>query len=121
MKSTAELINDLFDRYRRPDGREYTYLEVSMALEGAIEPGHLSKLRTGRISSPGRDTVLALCRFFKVPPAYFFPELEPEAEGAVREPEDLLLAALRAMGITDADVQARVRDLLLTLAPKLRR
>ena len=35
MKSTAELINDLFDRYRRPDGREYTYLEVSMALEGA--------------------------------------------------------------------------------------
>jgi len=120
MKSTAELINNLFDRYRRPDGREFTYLEVSMALGGAIEPGHLSKLRTGRISSPGRETLLALCTFFKVPSAYFFPELEPPEGGAEPEPINPLPEALRFIGITDPELQAEIEDFLRTLAKKLR-
>jgi transcriptional regulator with XRE-family HTH domain len=120
VKTTTELINDLFDRYRRPDGREFTYLEVAMGLGGAIEPGHLSKLRTGRITNPGRETVLALCQFFKVPSAYFFPELEPPEEGAEHEPINPLPEALRFIGITDAELQAEIEDFLRTLAKKLR-
>lgn len=76
MSTVAELVDNLFRTHRRPDGREYTHKDVTIALGGLVEPSHLSKLRNGKITNPGRDTLLLLCRFFKVPPSYFFPELE---------------------------------------------
>jgi hypothetical protein len=115
----------LADFHFRPNERfayEYDFCDLwrhEIRLE-QIVPGHLSKLRTGRISSPGRETLLALCTFFKVPSTYFFPELEPPEEGAEHEPINPLPEALRFIGIADPEVQAKIQDLLLTLAKKLR-
>jgi transcriptional regulator with XRE-family HTH domain len=76
MLTVAELIDALFRSHRKPDGREYTYREVSEALEGKLTPSHIGKLRSGVIEDPKRETLLALCQFFSVPPDYFFPELK---------------------------------------------
>src|SRR5436853_7457562 len=75
MTTMADLIDDLFRSHRKPNGREYSHVEVCQALGGAIEPSHLGKLRNGTIQNPKRDTLIALCRFFQVSPTYFFPEL----------------------------------------------
>src|SRR5690349_5222471 len=98
MKTVAELVDDLFHTHRKPDGREYTHKEVSLALGGAVEPSHLSKLRTGKIPNPGRETLLALCHFFQVQPSYFFPELDALAQQARQSAgqPDLLRVALRS-------------------------
>jgi transcriptional regulator with XRE-family HTH domain len=76
MNTMADLIDDLFRSHRKPNGREYSHVEVCQALGGAIEPSHLGKLRNGTIQNPKRDTMIALCRFFQVSPTYFFPELD---------------------------------------------
>jgi len=75
VRTTAELVNELFRTRRRPDGQEYTNSDVSRALSGELSPAYLSKMRKGRIPNPGRNALLLLSRFFRVPPAYFFPEL----------------------------------------------
>lgn len=71
----AELIDHLFQTHKRPDGKEYSLTEVSEALDGDVAPSYLSRLRNGKINNPGRETLIGLCRFFKVAPTYFFPEL----------------------------------------------
>lgn len=97
MSTFAELVEDLFRTHRRPDGREYTNREVSLALGGQVEPSHLSKLRNGRIVNPGRDTLLLLCQFFNVPPSYFFPELDlPPSVQADQQQAEALHIALRS-------------------------
>ncbi len=72
----AKLINQLFEIHWHPSCREYTHLEVTLATEDQIKPTHLSKLRNGGIKNPTWTTLLALCQFFGVKPAYFFPEQE---------------------------------------------
>jgi len=73
--TTAELIDQLFRTHRKPDGKQYSHVELSSALNGALAPSHVGKLRAGTIQNPKRDTLLLLCQFFQVPPTYFFPEL----------------------------------------------
>lgn len=102
MPTVAELVEDLFQTHRRPDGREYTNREVSLALGGQVEPSHLSKLRNGKITNPGRETLLLLCRFFNTPPSYFFPELDmPQTSQEVGNPQgESLHVALRSAGLS---------------------
>jgi transcriptional regulator with XRE-family HTH domain len=117
MKTVAELINDLFRTHRRADGREYTHKDVSVALGGLVEPSHLSKLRTGKITNPSRETLLALCNFFQVPSSYFFPELPslpaPQATGAEAQ-KDLVRLALRSAGLRP-EVEAKLEELINAL------
>ena len=80
MQDVAELIDHLFKTYRHPSGREYTYAEVSRALNEELDPTTIGKLRQGSIKNPGRNALLLLCMFFQVPASYFFPELEPPTE-----------------------------------------
>jgi transcriptional regulator with XRE-family HTH domain len=116
MTDIAELIDALFRAYRKPNGREHTNKEVCLALNGVITPAHLSKLRNGQIKNPGRDTLLALCRFFKVPASYFFPELEPpdiyatEAQGQ----GDPLAVAMRSAHLSPL-VKRKIQDLIQAL------
>ena|SRR5215208_8462465 len=110
--SIADLVNTLFQTHRRPDGQEYSNSEISRALGGEIAPSSLSKLRRGEIPNPGRDTLLLLCRFFKVPASYFFPELDlPPA--APDQPEPLSLA-LRSTNL-DAAVQQKLEELITAM------
>ncbi|GAA5531202.1 nucleoid-associated protein EspR [Herpetosiphon gulosus] len=73
--TVAELIDHLFRTHKRPDGKEYSLTEVCEALNGDVAPSHLSRLRSGKITNPGRETLLGLCRFFRVSPTFFFPEI----------------------------------------------
>lgn len=78
--SVADLVNRLFAQRLHRSGREFTNREVGIALRrGHKNPAvHLHRLRIGKIKNPTRETILDLCRFFRVPPAYFYPELERE-------------------------------------------
>lgn len=78
VQRVADLINHLFDVRRHADGRPYTNREVGAALHRANPGAHIAKLRNGRIRNPTRETLLVVCRVFRVAPAYFFPELEQE-------------------------------------------
>ncbi len=111
MKTMADLLNDLFRTHRRQDGREYTASEVARAiteeLHGELDPSYLTKMRNGQIENPTRNTLLLLCRFFKVPANYFFPELDlqsPPEEGSIH-------AALRATDL-EPEVQAKLEELI---------
>jgi transcriptional regulator with XRE-family HTH domain len=118
MKTLAELVNDLFQTHRRPDGREYTYKEVTVALDGVVEPSHLSKLRTGKITNPGRETLLSLCRFFNIAPTYFFPELDALPRSSSRQPVATqvhsLRLALRSAGL-QPEVEEKLEELIVAL------
>ena len=118
MKTVAELLDNLFLTHRRPDGREYTYKDVSQGLQGIVDPSHLSKLRTGKITNPGRDTLLALCRFFQVPPSYFFPELDflsqPDKNDAEMSQTNTLGIALRSKGLRP-EVKEKLEELIRAL------
>jgi transcriptional regulator with XRE-family HTH domain len=116
MKTVAELIDDLFRTHRKPNGREYSHVEVCAALNGAIEPSHLGKLRNGTIKNPKRDTLMALCRFFKVQPSYFFPELQLPGGSEEQEPgqEDPISAALRLLDLAP-DAKKKLEEFLRAL------
>lgn len=111
-ETVAELVNHLFETRRKPDGIKYSNREVAAATQGVIDPTHLGKLRAGKIPNPGRETLLNLCRFFKVPPSYFFPELRdrPDTNQAL-DPMDQLHVALRSVGL-QSEVQERIAELI---------
>src|SRR5512145_3261988 len=113
MKTVAELVDDLFRSHRKPNGREYSYTEVAEYLNGVLDPSHLSKLRYGQIKNPSRETLLALCRFFKVPASYFFPELELP-EQPIEIPEDPISIALRSSNVSPA-VRKKLEELIRAL------
>ena len=115
MKTIAQLIEELFHTHRRADGREYTYKEIVAALDGKVEQSHLSKLRTGKITNPSRETLLALCRFFQVSPTYFFPELDILPQPAVPATADESLQfVLRSSGLRP-EVQSKLQALIQAL------
>jgi transcriptional regulator with XRE-family HTH domain len=87
MHTIALLVDNLFKMRRRPDGKEYSYQEVENALEKRLTASYVRKLRTGLIPNPGRDALIELCTFFRVPISYFFPELEQEDASAYRQEE----------------------------------
>src|SRR3712207_2762127 len=104
--SIADLVDHLFKTRRRPDGKEYTYQEISDALGGELEPSHLAKIRKGKIPNPSWKTLRHLCLFFQVPAAYFFPDLEAIAPPSEEmETQDCIALALRSAGLPP-DVQA---------------
>lgn len=76
MPTIAELVDKLFKLRRHKSGREYSYREVSLAMPGSVSHTTLYSLRVGQNANPTRETLLGLCIFFRVPPAYFFPELD---------------------------------------------
>lgn len=116
MQTVGQLIDNLFETRRKPDGKQYTHIEVAIEMGGAIDPSYLSKLRNDKIPNPGRDTLLALCRVFRVQPSYFFPELDPVAlEVPSRDTaREQLRVALRSAGL-DPNVQAKIEELVRAL------
>lgn len=114
-KTVSDLVDDLFRSHRKPNGREFSHVEVCVALNGEIEPSHLGKLRNGTIKNPKRDTLLALCRFFNVQPLYFFPELQNEGENErEREPEDPITTTMMRIQL-HADAKKKLEEFLRSL------
>jgi transcriptional regulator with XRE-family HTH domain len=119
-RSIAELVDALFQTHRRPDGKEYTYQEVSNGINGELDPSYITKVRKGIIKNPGRDALKLLCLFFHVPASYFFPELDslaaPEGDPE-QQKKDNIRMALRSAGLTP-EAQAHVESLIDMLRQK---
>lgn len=103
----AELVDQLFKTHVRPDGKEYTYQEVSHALGGELDPTLIGKLRSGKTKNPSRNTLKLLCSFFKVPPSYFFPDLSPIQEQIATSEQEAHMF-LRSLEL-DPDMQAHLK------------
>jgi transcriptional regulator with XRE-family HTH domain len=112
VKSVAELVDDLFKTHRKNDGAEFTYQEVSDGVGGKPDPGYLWKLRKGKIENPGRNTLMLLCVFFRVPASYFFPELDDLVPPS--EADAQIQWALRSTRLP-ADVQNQLQQLIKVL------
>ncbi len=96
----AQKLDRLFKTVLSPDGDEYTYREVTDAInqqgEARLSPAVLWRLRTGERTDPKMSQLEALARFFQVPLEYFFDG--QTGEEIYRELE--LVAAMR-----DAEVR----------------
>ncbi len=114
--TVAELVDRLLQTHRRDDGKEYTYKELSQTSGGAFSPTYFAKLRNGDIKNPGRDGLLFLCRFFKVPATYFFPELD-ELEPTMPDEDKQIEIALRGSSLSE-DVQEHIQGLIKAIRQK---
>jgi transcriptional regulator with XRE-family HTH domain len=113
----AERLDHLFRTVHPKDRGPYTTAEAADAInaiagEEMISGTYLWLLRTGQRDNPTMKHLIAIARFFSVPPTYFFPD-ESLAENAV--PADLAAAlddaqiremALRAVGLSDRSLKA---------------
>jgi len=110
----AEVVNQLFDKHRRPDGKEYSNQEVSDKLNGAIHPSTISKIRNGQVADPRRNALMLLCKFFGESPVVFFPDLTPSTPA-----EDPVAVALRSTSL-GPEQKEKLAEFLRTLENKYR-
>ena len=70
----AQRLSQLFEQARRPDGKEWSALQVAKAVSAtgvATSHQYISQLRSGERSNPRFVLVEALATFFSVPVSYF--------------------------------------------------
>lgn len=70
----AERLSQLFEQARRPDGKEWSALQVAKAISAtgvATSHQYVSQLRSGERSNPRFVLVEALAAFFSVPVSFF--------------------------------------------------
>ena len=103
----AEKLDLLFENFRRPDGKKYSYLDVQNGTDGAMTAGYVWKLHTGKGTNPSYKTLEAICRFFDVPIDYFASDETVSPERYARELK--IARALRKAGVEQ--VALRVSDL----------
>jgi hypothetical protein len=109
---------DLLFRTVHPKGRgPYTTAEVADAInEGAgermVSGTYLWLLRTGQRDNPTMKHLIAISRFFDVPPPYFFPDdamqrdaLPAELAAALSD-DKVREMAMRAAGLSDRSLSA---------------
>jgi len=118
--TTAELLDALFRARLRPDGTEYSYLEVARTIKAqsgrSIDPSYIGRIRSGDVKNPGREALMLLCRFFEVPSAYFFPELSQDYQMPTvsMDPVAGVGALLRRSGVSQR-VTSDLENLIRTL------
>jgi transcriptional regulator with XRE-family HTH domain len=113
----AQRLDHLFRTVHPKDRGPYTTAEVADAINSAagertVSGTYLWLLRTGQRDNPTMKHLIAIARFFAVPPTYFFPD-DSLDENAV--PAELTAAlgdaqvremALRAVGLSDRSLKA---------------
>jgi transcriptional regulator with XRE-family HTH domain len=113
----AQRLDHLFRTVHPKDRGPYTPAEAAEAINEAagdrvVSGTYLWLLRTGQRDNPTMKHLIAIARFFAVPPTYFFPDDSLE-ENAV--PAELTAAlgdekvremALRAAGLSDRSLKA---------------
>ncbi len=112
----AALVDRLFKTRLRPDGKEYTAQDIENATNKRLTASAVRKIRDGVSRNPSRDTLMELCFFFRVPAAYFFPELEalaPPPEDVARQ--DQVHLVLRSIDGLPADATEHLQGLIEVL------
>ena len=113
----ARRLDYLFRTLHPPERGPYTPAEVADAINAAagermVSGTYLWLLRTGQRDNPTMKHLIAIARFFAVPPTYFFPD-DTLDENAV--PAELMAAlgdaqvrvmALRAAGLSERSLKA---------------
>ena len=76
-RTLAERVRHLFEvRLHPEEHREYKVDEVAVALRAPGARSNIYNILNGRNDNPTRETLIGLALFFRVPIAYFFPELD---------------------------------------------
>lgn len=113
----ASRLEHLFQTTRGDDGQPLSAADVAAAINAAagehvIGATYVWQLKTGRRDNPTYKHLLALSRFFGVPPTYFFDEADlergaipPDVAAALRD-DDVREIALRAAGLSERTLKA---------------
>jgi transcriptional regulator with XRE-family HTH domain len=113
----AERIDRLFRTVHPKDRGPYTPAEVADAINQAgadkvVSGTYLWLLRTGQRDNPTMKHLIAISRFFGVPPSYFFPDdvmqqdAVPAELAAALSDDKVREMALRAAGLSDRSLKA---------------
>ena len=120
MPSFAELLDGLFRRRRKADGRRHTNDEVAVAIKATgvdISQSYISMLRNGDRVDPRGSHIKALAQYFNVPAGYFLDQetyrsIEDESV-SVQVPDQRV--RLRGLG----PISQESRQLLESMAQRL--
>jgi len=117
----ADKLEKLFQNVRKPDGSEYSEVEVEagIAAQGEkVTHSYIYRLRRGLSKNPSYEKIKALAAFFNVSPAYFFEEEEGEGE-SLGQPiplsVDLESIAMSADEIEDEAAKSAVLQMLMLI------
>lgn len=113
----AQRLDHLFRTVHPKDCGPYTPAEVADAINSAagermVSGTYLWLLRTGQRDNPTMKHLIAIARFFAVPPTYFFPDdslgdnAVPAELTAVLGDAQVREMALRAVGLSDRSLKA---------------
>ena len=113
----AERLDRLFRTVHPKDRGPYTPAEVAEAInaeadERVVSGTYLWLLRTGQRDNPTMKHLIAIARFFGVPPTYFFPDdlaqqdAVPAEVVAALSDDKVREMALRAAGLSDRSLKA---------------
>ena len=113
----AERLDHLFRTVHPKDRGSYTPAEVAEAINAApgervVSGTYLWLLRTGQRDNPTMKHIIAISRFFGVPPTYFFPDDTMQQDGvpahlaAALSDDKVREMALRAAGLSDRSLTA---------------
>jgi transcriptional regulator with XRE-family HTH domain len=113
----AERLDHLFRTVHPKDRGPYTPAEVADAIneaagERVVSGTYLWLLRTGQRDNPTMKHLIAIARFFTVPPTYFFPDdamrqdAVPAELAAALSDDHVREMALRAAGLSDRSLMA---------------
>ncbi len=121
MTTLAERVDRLFQEFRRPDGREYSYLDVERGTQPTVTGAYVWKLRTGRATNPGYRVLKALSDFFQVPVTYFFQdELADSEMAALKLAARLQRESVAQLALRASELDEQALEMLLTLVEYLR-
>ena len=106
----AQKLEHLFQTRRKPDGSEYSEVEIEVATAQSVTHSYIYRLRKGLSQNPSYEKIKALANFFNVPPGYFFDEDTDDLPDTVSTTLplfklDLQSVALRAEKIEDEAVK----------------
>ena len=113
----AERLDHLLRTIYPSDRGPYTPAEVAEAINGeagerVISGTYLWLLRTGQRDNPAMKHIIAIARFFNVPPTYFFPDgsmqqgAAPAEVVAALSDDNVREMALRAAGLSGRSLKA---------------
>ncbi|MDP9474278.1 MAG: hypothetical protein M3R38_00990 [Actinomycetota bacterium] len=87
------------DRYRKPDGSNWTPKEIEAATNGFVTASYLSNLKADRIRQPGYDRLKSIATAMRFPPALWYEPSESweEAEHRHRRRQPSLARALTVL------------------------
>lgn len=104
----ADQVNILFDMFTKPNGKTYTFPDVSRA--AGVNLATLSKLKSGTLTNPTLITLRRIASFFDIQLDYFDCQSEEECRSYLAQHRykqhgkiDLTLA-LRSHGLSEKGV-----------------